>query len=143
MTTTDTTPLIVKHIQKYPEGLLHYSPEDGPVTGTSGRSFLAELDIWRGTPAEVWVAVDMYPESMEVKVGRSEAEVLRKIVHESIGEEAFNEFVATLKGDEKTDVVFSDTPEHVIRVWAGDKTPMEEGEGYYIGEEWAVRRVLL
>jgi hypothetical protein len=39
-----TDPLIVSAIRRHPSGTLRYEPANGPATGTSGRSFLAEYD---------------------------------------------------------------------------------------------------
>lgn len=86
----------------------------------------------------VWTAIEMYPESTTLLVAANESRLMSLIV-EHIGRDEYEEFAASLKGDEATDVTYDDAPEDVLRVWAGDRHEWEVG--YLIGGDWLVREM--
>jgi hypothetical protein len=64
-----TDPLIVSAIRRHPNGTLRYEPANGPATGTSGRSFLAEYDAaLAARPAPTVNAADLERELADAVV---------------------------------------------------------------------------
>lgn len=94
----------------------------------------------------VWLAIDMYPESMVVLASGSREGIIAGI-RDSIVAREWDEFQEALKrsGEPGSDLSLDDDPEVVVRHFWGDFEPAEDegDDAVFIGECWLIRRAEL